>query len=145
MSIGPLQRYCDFFAGISPESLDGLADVMSADVHFRDPFNDVRGLKAVRRVFEHMFGVCAEARFEILDAVHGGDRAYIQWRFHFRLRSESNPREPIEGVSRVVFDSTGRVEEHIDFWDPASGLYESVPLLGSLLRWLRRRLAAGSG
>ena len=48
----------------------------------------------------------------------------------------------IDGVSQVRLDASGRVAEHVDFWDPAAGLYEDIPLLGSALRWLRRRLSA---
>jgi len=31
---------------------------------------------------------------------------------------------------------------HRDYWDAAEELYEHLPLVGSLLRWLKRRIAA---
>jgi hypothetical protein len=42
----------------------------------------------------------------------------------------------------VQFDPDGRVAEHIDYWDPAGQVYETIPILGLLMRALRRRLAA---
>jgi hypothetical protein len=47
----------------------------------------------------------------------------------------------IEGVSEVRFDAAELVVEHVDYWDPAAAVYERLPLLGGVLRGLRRRLA----
>jgi steroid delta-isomerase len=41
-----------------------------------------------------------------------------------------------------VFAPDGRVREHVDYWDPVEGLYDSLPVLGPALRLVRRRLAA---
>lgn len=138
----PLEAYCGFFAGLQPGDLDRLEAVFTEDARFRDPFNDVRGLPAIRAVFAHLFEVCAEARFEVLEAVPDGRSGYIRWRFHFRLTRDHRAREPVEGVSRVAFADDGRVREHLDYWDAAGELYTQFPLLGALMRWLRRRLAA---
>ncbi|MGF1613848.1 MAG: hypothetical protein ACFCVA_08020 [Gammaproteobacteria bacterium] len=62
--------------------------------------------------------------------------AYLRWRFAFGPAAR---RREIEEVSRVRFVADGRVEEHIDYRDPAAQLYEAIPVLGSLLR---RRLSA---
>jgi len=34
---------------------------------------------------------------------------------------------------------TWRVAVHRDYWDAAEELYEKLPVLGSLMRWLKRR------
>ncbi|MHB9020361.1 MAG: hypothetical protein ACYC3A_00830 [Halothiobacillus sp.] len=45
-------------------------------------------------------------------------------------------------MSRVAFDERGLVREHIDFCDPAEQVYSRVPVLGGLMRWIRRRLSS---
>jgi steroid delta-isomerase len=30
------------------------------------------------------------------------------------------------------------VEKHQDFWDPAEGIYEKLPLIGPIMRGLKR-------
>jgi steroid delta-isomerase len=30
---------------------------------------------------------------------------------------------------------------HRDYWDAAGELYEQLPVIGSLMRWLKRRIA----
>lgn len=138
-----LTRYGEFFAALQPGDLERLDTVFIEQARFRDPFNDVTGVAGIRRVFEHMYANTAMARFEVLEAV-GDDRlGYLRWHFHFRLKRDRTDREPVEGVSRVQFAEDGRVSEHIDYWDAAGELYVQFPVLGGLMRGLRRRLSAG--
>jgi steroid delta-isomerase len=138
-----LARYCEFFAGLSPEDLARLADYFAADAHFKDPFNDVRGLAAVRAVFTHMFAVTEDPQFVILEQALSGSTGFVRWRFRFAPRGRPQAVREIEGVSRILFGADGRVVEHVDYWDPVEGLYDGVPLLGWVLRTVRRRLGAG--
>ncbi|WP_440996478.1 nuclear transport factor 2 family protein [Arhodomonas sp. SL1] len=139
--MSPAHRYAAFFATLEVADLRRLEDVLSPEVRFVDPFNDVRGVAAVRAVFEHMFAVADEARFEVLEVLEGEAVSYLRWRLHLRLRGERPGTAPIEGVSRVVFDPDGRVQEHVDYWDAAAGLYGRFPVIGGLMGWLRRRIA----
>jgi hypothetical protein len=41
-----------------------------------------------------------------------------------------------------VFAADGRIARHRDYWDVAEELYEKVPLLGGLMRLVKRRLRA---
>jgi len=129
-----------FFETLQPGSLERLADHFADDAHFVDPFNDVRGLTEIRRVFEHMFSTCHEPRFRVDETIGDGDVLYLRWRFVY---GRADARRTVHGVSRLCFDGDGRVSEHHDYWDPARQIYERIPLLGALLRAVRRRLGAG--
>jgi hypothetical protein len=43
------------------------------------------------------------------------------------------------GASHLVFDAASKVQIHRDYWDAAEELYEKLPWVGSLMRWLKRR------
>jgi len=139
-----LVRYCALFAALRAEDLVRLPDFFTADVRFKDPFNDVRGIAAVQAVFAHMFAVTERPRFEILEQAMSGASGFVRWRFRFAPRGRPQAEREIEGVSRVLFAPDGRVVEHVDYWDPVGGLYDSLPVLGPVLRLLRRRLSAGA-
>jgi hypothetical protein len=66
------------------------------------------------------------------------DRAFLVWDFHFSFRGETAPRT-IRGGSFVRCTPDGRVSEHRDYWDAAEELYEQIPVLGGVMRWLKRR------
>ncbi len=61
----------------------------------------------------------------------------MDWRFEGLLRSKP---WVFEGASVVTLATDGRVAEHIDHWDAASAFYERLPILGSLLGWIRGRI-----
>ena len=48
------------------------------------------------------------------------------------------------GISHLVFDHGGRVALHQDSRDAAGGFHEHVPLIGGVLRGIRRRLRVRS-
>lgn len=141
MSEKALQAYIRFFETLRRENLVGLADLLAPKARFKDPFNDVRGVGAIRAVFEDMFKRTIDPHFVVTDRVLGDACAYIRWGMYFRLRTDE-PLRCIEGVSRIVFDAQGRVTEHVDYWDAAGQLYEKLPLIGAAMRWLGRRIAA---
>lgn len=139
---GVVEAYVAFWQGLSPDRLDELDGYYTPDVRFVDPFNDIRGLAGLRSVLTHMYQQCEHVAVTV-DEINGRPPVvYLRWRFSFRLRGDRRDRSPIEGVSRVVFAPDGRVSEHIDYWDAAGQLYSQFPLVGGLMRWLRRRLAA---
>jgi len=137
-----VMRVVDFYTSLTPASLAQLPAVYADDAHFVDPFNNVSGQTAIRRVFEHMHAALHIARFEVLEATTEGDRCFLLWDFHLRRKPGSAPMI-IHGASRLQFAADGRVASHRDYWDSGRELYEHLPLLGAVLRALRRRLGAG--
>jgi ketosteroid isomerase-like protein len=135
----PLQRLVAFYESLSRDSLASIATIYSADAHFRDPFNDVRGIGAIEAIFADMFERTRTPRFVVTATVRQGDAAFVTWDFHFGL----GQRElRVQGCSQLHFDAQGQVDVHRDYWDAAGELYEQLPLLGVLMRALRRRLSA---
>jgi hypothetical protein len=69
-----------------------------------------------------------------------GNQAFLTWDFHFAFRSfQPDAQRLIVGATHLVFDADGKVTVHRDYWDAAEELYEKLPLLGGLMRWLKRR------
>lgn len=124
---------------LTPDSVPQLRELYAADAWFKDPFNEVRGIEAVERIFHHMFVQVSEPRFEIESHIHEGDQAVLIWILHFR---DGGRCLRIRGASHLSFDADGKVCRHRDYWDTAEELYGHYPLIGAVLRWLARRLAA---
>ena len=135
-----LSGYARYYETLTAESVVELHDLVAPDLHFRDPFNDTRSAAAYERVLAKMFVDVVEPRFETLHTVLDGAVGYMKWRFAFQAK-RGGTREVI-GMSELHFDEGGRITKHIDFWDPASQLYEHVPVLGFVLRKVRERIAA---
>jgi ketosteroid isomerase-like protein len=129
----------DRFETLAQADVLRLADLYTNDAAFKDPFNEVRGITAIQSIFDHMFVALQNPRFEIRDVVVQGDQCFLSWDFRFRMR-RLDPREQcIRGGSHLKLAPDGRIADHRDYWDAAEELYEKLPVLGSLMRWLKRR------
>ncbi len=133
-----ISRYCNFFENLHPGRLEQIDDLFTGDAVFRDPFNNVRGRDAIRRVFEHLLSEHPRTRFRVIEACPQGTGAYIRWTF---CPDDEKPLS-IEGVSRVLFNTQGQALEHRDYWDSASELFARLPVTGIPTRWLLRQAQA---
>jgi len=129
----------DFYATLTPASLSRLGQHYAPDARFKDPFNDVQGLAAIRAVFEHMFARLEAPRFVITQQVVQGNQCFMVWEFFFGLRGSRGAPLCIRGATQLVFSADALVLLHRDYWDAAEELYEKLPGLGALMRWLKRR------
>tara|TARA_R110000822_G_scaffold100583_4_gene226315 strand:+ start:408 stop:830 length:423 start_codon:yes stop_codon:yes gene_type:complete len=132
-------RYLQAFERLNRDNLGDLVALVAEDVHFVDPFNDCHGREAFRRVFEHMFETVENPVFVVNYRLCDEARSIAHWTFTFSLRGQS---ARITGLSELTFGPDGLLTAHIDHWDAAGQLYERLPLVGGLLRLLRRRLSA---
>jgi steroid Delta-isomerase len=137
-----VQALVQFYESLQPASIERIRALYASDASFKDPFNEVTGHAAIERIFEHMFEQVDAPRFVVESAVCEGDTAFLGWTMSYRPRGRPGPEAAIRGCSALRFDTDGRVAWHRDYWDAAEELYEKVPLLGTLMRALRRRLAA---
>ena len=136
----PTQRVIEFFESLCPASLPRIGQIYRADASFKDPFNAVTGVDAIARVFRHMFETTEDPRFTVLDVIGDDGQCFLTWNFHFRSTGWGRRNWVIHGASRIEFDADGRVRRHRDYWDAAEEFYEALPLLGALLRAIKRRL-----
>ena len=134
-----VRRVVERFESISPADLDRLDDLYTPDARFKDPFNDVQGLLAIRGVFAHMFVALDNPRFVVREVLVDGDGCFLTWDFLFRFRRFAGGEQTVHGGSHLRFAADGRIEMHRDYWDAAEELYEKLPAVGALMRWLKRR------
>lgn len=136
------ERAHAFFENLAPADLERIAEVYAPNAYFRDPFNEVRGVAQVRRIFAHMFDNLDDCRFEILETVVDDKGAFLTWDMTFRVkRWKRGGVQRIHGATHLKFDPAGRIEYHRDYWDAADELYAKLPLIGPVMRYLKRRLA----
>jgi steroid delta-isomerase len=132
-------RLVALYETLAPADLPGLRGVYADEARFKDPFNQVQGVAAIARIFSHMFRTLDGPRFQVIAIVADGDEVVLTWDFSFRTRGAGAAALSIHGASHVRFNPQGQVAMHRDYWDAAEELYEKLPLLGTLMRWLKRR------
>ncbi len=134
----PQDRYRTYLETLTPATLASLEEYVAADVHFRDPFNDVVGIDGLYGVFAHMFENIQEVNFRVEHEAIGDDVTLWHWTLCGVLRGQP---WKAEGASTLRFNAEGLVSAHLDHWDAAQNFYETLPVIGWVLRRIRSRLA----
>lgn len=133
-------NYASFFENINSNTpIEEYEKVFDTNAKFKDPFHDVEGLDKIYKIFEDMYLKLDKPRFEVIEIVQKNNIAYLKWNFKFSFKNNTK-NESFEGVSRVEFNDEGKVISHIDYWDSASNLYEKIPILSFLIKFIKRRI-----
>ena len=132
------EHIMQWFETLTPDTLSRIASIYAEDASFRDPFNRMAGMAGVQQVYQHMFETLHDPRFVITERVVQSMQAYLSWDFNFSLRGQTMQ---IQGCTYFLLNTEGLIAVHRDYWDAAEELYEKLPVLGALMRFLKRRLA----
>jgi ketosteroid isomerase-like protein len=135
-----LDALLDWYGSLTEQSLGEIGSFYHPQARFKDPFNEVQGISAIARVFQHMFETTETPRFIIREQLADADRAFVTWDFDFGLKGR---RHIVHGATRFGFDAAGLVTDHRDYWDAAEELWQQLPVIGGPVAWLRRRFRSG--
>ena len=133
-------RVIAFFEKLSPADVAALGQFYAPEARFKDPFNEVRGVPAIQAIFAHMFEALEQPRFVVTGRVVQGQQCFLTWDFLFAFKNfQQGVTQTVRGASHLVLDAQGRITLHRDYWDAAEELYEKLPVVGALMRWLKKR------
>jgi limonene-1,2-epoxide hydrolase len=139
VSTGLLQRFQRVFRELRHDRLGLLDEVYAPGIVFEDPLHRIEGLAALKDYFERMYAGVESIDFEFGEILEAPSQAMLTWTMrmtHRRLRPGEELALP--GASHVRFDD--RVHYHRDYFDAGAMLYERLPLLGGVVRAVRRRV-----
>lgn len=119
---------------------DQIETLYDERVIFRDPVHCIEGLSALQRYFADIAGNVKYCYFDFLDELVCDDMAHVTWNMRFAHPNIAGGREQVlRGMSFVRF-ADGRICYHEDCYDLGAMIYEHLPVLGSVTRFLKRRL-----
>ena len=136
-------RIAAFFENFTRADLVRLQDAYTPDARFKDPFHEVRGVVAIEKIYRRMFETLDEPVFVVTRRMAQGNECWLSWDLEFKFRTwRRHQVQVIHGASHLRLADDGRIAAHRDYWDAAEELYEKFPVLGPLMRWLKRRASS---
>lgn len=133
-------RVIAFFENLSPADVATIGQLYAPQARFKDPFNDVVGVPAIQGIFAHMFDALQQPRFVVTGRLVQGQQCFLTWDFLFAFKNfDKGVTQTVRGASHLVLNEQGLVTLHRDYWDAAEELYEKLPVVGALMRWLKKR------
>lgn len=137
-----IAAFQNLYHTLGPDSVErsALAAVYREDLRFEDPFHQIEGLTALHDYFESLYQNVRSIRFEFHQHWLNSGDAMQTWTMHLEHpRLKGGKTVSVEGCSLLRFDD--RIFYHRDYFDGGQLLYENVPILGSVIRTLKQRMA----
>ena len=137
-----IARFTEFLREWNPETIaDSVQAVYASEAYFNDTIKDMNSSKKIAHYLAKSLEATETVRIEVLDVARSGVDYYFRWVMDIKFRNLNNGDwTQSEGMSQIRFNHEGKVLLHRDFWDAAGGLFAYMPVVGSLLRWIKGRL-----
>lgn len=137
-----LQQLADFYRDFGPQSYRQVNALYHPDARFTDPVHQLQGRLQLEQYFADMAANLLDCQFTFTHSLMSGDQAFVRWVMRMRHpRLRRGAWIEMTGMSRLAFAGP-LIIEHEDCYDLGAMVYEHLPLVGRLVRWLRQQLAA---
>jgi steroid Delta-isomerase len=134
-SVESVNRIISYFENMNIDSLKELDSIYHVDAYFKDPFNELIGVKAISKIYHHMFQQLIHPQFKILDSVIQDDALFITWDFTFQIKKKKES-VLIHGSTHFKLNTEGLIIYHRDYWDVGEEIIKKVPVMGKLYLFL---------
>jgi len=137
-----LRRVRDLFGNYTRENLAAMVpQVYAEEVYFRDAFKRLTSAEAIRDYLVEGMKPLKGAEFVFHDIVRSGGDFYIDWtmRLDFKSTPPGTWEESI-GMTKMRFNSEGKVIFHQDYWDPTDIVYRRIPIAKQLIAFVKGKM-----
>jgi limonene-1,2-epoxide hydrolase len=135
-----LTEFVKIYSNLNSKSLSSLGQIYHENIVFEDPAHRIEGLDSLTAYFDSLFQNINYCHFDIASADRIENRSYVTWSMRFSHPKLKKGQEVIlPGMSYLEFEA-GKVRFHRDYFDLGSMIYQHVPILGSVIELIKRRL-----
>lgn len=135
--------FTELYADLSEENVrQRVRQTYAPEAWFNDTLATEVGIEAIEKYLLKTALGSEVIKGTTQDVAVSGADCYVRWTLEFRTKNLAGGKPIVtEGVSQLRFDEQGRIILHQDFWNPASGVYQHLPLLGPAIRYVNGLIA----
>jgi len=111
----------------------------SVNIVFEDPLVELTGIEALTKYYSNLYRHLIAIKFDIPKVQFDGRDAFALWTMelrHKRLNGGSTVHVP--GMSHLTFEGH-QATYHRDYFDLSTMVYEQIPLVGPVVRFLKEK------
>ncbi|TQV73591.1 nuclear transport factor 2 family protein [Aliikangiella marina] len=136
-----LDKFKKLYHDLDSSNIDIIESVYAADIEFTDPFHRVDGLQALKEYFQGMYSNVKAISFEFGESIAEGNTYFIHWVMKLSHPKLNGGKEiTVPGATYLKVNESQQVIFHRDYFDAGVMLYEQLPVLGGLVKLIKRRL-----
>ncbi|WP_105713428.1 MULTISPECIES: DUF2358 domain-containing protein [Acinetobacter] len=121
----------------TPEFVERAGSLYSDQLFINDTLSQFSSRQNLLEHFQGMNKRVSNVSVKLLNTSYHQDSAYVHWHMAYDFKMFGTTRSMDSyGISEIKIDSNNKIIFQQDFWDPANGLYRSLPYLGGVYSWL---------
>jgi len=137
------ERFKSFYKEFKPDRLDGLKDLYCEQAQFIDPIHQVTGVEQIVAHFEKVCRGLSFCRFDFTSSTTDAETLIFEWHMHY-AHPKLNGGEALVLPGMTVLkiraeNGIPKVYFHRDYYDMGAMVYEHVPIIGGVLKFLKNR------
>ncbi len=132
-------RLMDFYSEFSVDSIPQVDELYTQDAEFIDPVHKLTGSLALKSYLKRMAINMTSYEMRYIEKIQEEGCAHLTWEMTFSHKNLKGGK-PITVRGMSVIRYTTKVYYHEDCYDLGALLYEHLPLLGGITRFLKNRL-----
>lgn len=133
-----------FFQDLNKDTIHLVDAFYDEDVVFVDPMVRLNGRESLRVYYKNLYDQVQSVSWNFLAEIKDKNQTVLPWTM--TLKAENlNKKHPIvvDGVSVLTFGGKqGKVVYHRDYFDMGAFVYEGLPVLGGMVRFVKGKMAA---
>ncbi|WKV13015.1 nuclear transport factor 2 family protein [Marivirga harenae] len=137
MNTTTLEKFKHYFSPIDFNNISILEEIYSEDIVFKDPIHEIDGIENLKAYFQKLNENLIEGTFHFTDESIMGNKAYLSWEMNLKLK---RPKKNVKasGISVLIFEN--EIISQRDYFDAGELFYENIPILGSIIRSIKKKL-----
>lgn len=137
-----LNNFVDIYQKLSTNNLDLLKNVYHEDVTFIDPIHQIQGFNNVFQYFQDLYRNVSTCNFTITNVIVEHEQAAIYWEMTYLHHKLNQGKLITVHGSTHIKGQDDKVIYHRDFLDLGAMIYEQMPFLGKLIKWIKIKVAS---
>ena len=134
-----LEQFVEVYQSLSTDNLHLLEQIYHRDVTFVDPMHKVSGRENLITYFEHLYSNLSHCQFDIDNSISDANQAAVYWTMSYQHPKLNRGEKVTVAGSSLIKAENNRVIYHRDYLDIGAMLYEQLPVIGRLIRWIKAK------
>lgn len=137
-----LNKFVSFYTDLASMRAEELASIYSQDVTFIDPIGKHQGIASVEAYFSKLLENAKHCQFTIQSKMttNSGEHLVV-WTMEYKTpKMNKGNIIKVEGLTLLKIRKD-KISFHRDYFDLGQMIYENVPLLGRIIKRIKRSLS----
>ena len=138
-----IEHFGTVYANLASDGVaNAVRELYADEIYFNDTIKTFRDRDELARYMGEMSKMLDRSEVEVEQVIRDGRDVFVRWSMHFEASAAGREVHSRSiGMTHLRFDENGRIVLHQDFWDPATGIYRHMPVIGYLLSHADQRMS----